>query len=84
MAHRGEQLHVRHLTRDGGQDDKQLLAEQVAGYVARHATKNTEALGVTLDHRIGEVELEIWTCRVSRRGDPLPLDAWGVWRRTGP
>jgi hypothetical protein len=54
----GEQLHVRHLTRDDGQDDKRLSAEQVAGYVAKYATKSTEALGVTLDHRIGEVELE--------------------------
>jgi hypothetical protein len=26
--------------------------------VAKYATKSTEALGVTLDHRIGEVELE--------------------------
>jgi hypothetical protein len=31
----------------------------VAGYVAKYATKSTEALGVTLDHRIGEVELEV-------------------------
>jgi hypothetical protein len=54
----GEQLHVRHITRDAGQDDQRLLAEQVAGYVAKYATKSTEALGVTLDHRIGEVELE--------------------------
>jgi hypothetical protein len=30
----------------------------VAGYVAKYATKSIEALGVTLDHRIGEVELE--------------------------
>jgi hypothetical protein len=54
----GEQLHIRHLTRDDGEDEKKLLAEQVAGYVAKYATKSTEALGVTLDHRIGEVELE--------------------------
>jgi hypothetical protein len=54
----GEQLHIRHLTRDDGQDDTRLLADQVAGYVAKYATKSTEALGVTLDHRIGEAELE--------------------------
>jgi hypothetical protein len=54
----GEQLHVRHIARDDGQDDKQLLADQVAGYVAKYATKSTEALGVILDHRICEVELE--------------------------
>jgi hypothetical protein len=58
LARWGEQLHIRHITRDDGQDDKQLLADQVAGYVAKYATKSTEALGVTLDQRIGEAELE--------------------------
>jgi hypothetical protein len=82
----------------------------VAGYVAKYATKSTEVLGVTLDHRVSEVELEgldlpahaaelVRACwelggrysttlgalrraRVAsairrRRGDTLPLDAWG-------
>jgi hypothetical protein len=53
----GEQLDARHIT-EAGDDDKELSAEQVAGYVAKYATKSTEAVGVTLDHRIGEVELE--------------------------
>jgi hypothetical protein len=57
VARWGEQLDVRHIT-EAGDDDKELSAEQVAGYVAKYATKSTEALGVTLDHRIGEVELE--------------------------
>jgi hypothetical protein len=52
----GEQLDVRHITEVG--DEKELSAEQVAGYVAKYATKSTEALGVTLDHRIGEADLE--------------------------
>jgi replication initiator protein RepSA len=52
----GEQLDVRHIT-DAG-NDEELSAEQVAGYVAKYATKSTEALGVTLDHRVCEVELE--------------------------
>jgi hypothetical protein len=51
----GEQLDVRHID---GDDDKELSAEQVAGYVAKYATKSTEALGVTLDQRVCEVELE--------------------------
>jgi hypothetical protein len=66
----GEQLDVRHIDADEGGE---LSAEQVAGYVAKYATKGTEALGVTLDHRIGEVELEglevpahvaelVWAC----------------------
>jgi hypothetical protein len=58
VARWGEQLHMRHITRDAGEDDKKLLAEQVAGYVAKYATKSTEALGVTLDHRLGEGDLE--------------------------
>ena len=62
VARWGEQLHIRHITRDNnaddGEGDKKLSAEQVAGYVAKYATKSTEALGVTLDRRIGEVEPE--------------------------
>jgi hypothetical protein len=52
----GEQLDVHHITEAG--DEGELSAEQVAGYIAKYATKGTEALGVTLDNRIGEVELE--------------------------
>jgi hypothetical protein len=56
IARWGEQLDVRHITEAG--DENELSAEQVAGYVAKYATKATEALGVTLDHRVCEVELE--------------------------
>jgi hypothetical protein len=56
VARWGEQLDVRHITESG--DEGELSAEQVAGYVAKYATKSTEALGVTLDHRVCEVELE--------------------------
>jgi hypothetical protein len=56
LARWGEQLDVRHITETG--DEGELSAEQVAGYVAKYATKATEALGVTLDHRIGEADLE--------------------------
>jgi hypothetical protein len=35
----GEQLDVRHIT-EAGDDDKELSAEQVAGYVAKYATKH--------------------------------------------
>jgi hypothetical protein len=56
VARWGEQLDVRRITEAG--DEGELSAEQVAGYVAKYATKATEALGVTLDHRIGEVDLE--------------------------
>jgi hypothetical protein len=56
VARWGEQLDVHHIT--GATDEGELSAEQVAGYVAKYATKGPEALGVTLDNRIGEVELE--------------------------
>jgi hypothetical protein len=56
VARWGEQLDVHHITEAG--EEGELSAEQVAGYVAKYATKSTETLGVTLDHRIGEVELE--------------------------
>jgi hypothetical protein len=47
---------VRHITEAG--DENELSAEQVAGYVAKYATKATEAVGVTLDHRISAEDLE--------------------------
>jgi hypothetical protein len=57
VARWGEQLDVRHIT-EAGDHDRELSAEQVAGYVAKYATKATEALGVTLDRRIGEADLD--------------------------
>jgi hypothetical protein len=52
----GEQLDVRRLTE--ADDEGELTAEQVAGYVAKYATKSTEALGITLDHRLGDSDLD--------------------------
>jgi hypothetical protein len=57
IARWGEQLDVRNITA-GDDQAGELSAEQVAGYVAKYATKATEALGVTLDHRLSEGELE--------------------------
>src|SRR5215204_3360579 len=56
VARWGAQLDVHHITEATAEGE--LSAGQVAGYIAKYATKGTEALGVTLDHRIGEVELE--------------------------
>jgi hypothetical protein len=53
----GEQLDVRHIN-EGADESGELSAEQVAGYVAKYATKATETLGVTLDHRISDGDLE--------------------------
>jgi hypothetical protein len=52
----GEQLDVRHI--NDGEDGGELSAEQVAGYVAKYATKSTEALGVTLDQRVTAEDLD--------------------------
>jgi hypothetical protein len=57
IARWGEQLDVRHIT-ETGDDERELSAEQVAAYIAKYATKATETLGVTLDHRIGEADLQ--------------------------
>jgi hypothetical protein len=56
VARWGEQLDVRRISEAG--DNGELSAEQVAGYVAKYATKATEALGITLDHRIGDGDLD--------------------------
>jgi hypothetical protein len=47
LARWGEQLDIRNITRDG----TELSAEAVAAYIAKYATKSTEAL-VGLDRRI--------------------------------
>jgi hypothetical protein len=51
----GEQLDVRNITR--GDEPGALSAEQVAGYVAKYATKATETFGTGLDHRLTEGDL---------------------------
>jgi hypothetical protein len=55
VARWGEQLDVRHIGAGSGEE---LTEEQVAGYIAKYATKATEALGVSLDHRLSEAELD--------------------------
>jgi hypothetical protein len=44
----GEQLDVHNITREDGE----LSAEQVAGYIAKYATKATESFGAGLDRRL--------------------------------
>jgi hypothetical protein len=48
----GEQLDVRNITRDGDDQPGELSAEQVAGYIAKYATKATESFGSGLDRRL--------------------------------
>jgi hypothetical protein len=53
----GEQLDVHNITE---RDDQagELSAEQVAGYIAKYATKATESFGAALDRRIGADDLD--------------------------
>jgi hypothetical protein len=52
----GEQLDVRNITRD--EQAGELSAEQVAGYIAKYATKATESFGSGLDRRLGADDQE--------------------------
>jgi hypothetical protein len=47
----GDQLDVRNITRDEDEAGE-LSAEQVAGYIAKYATKGTESFGSGLDRRL--------------------------------
>jgi hypothetical protein len=53
----GEQLDVRNITRADG-DGGELSAEQVAGYIAKYATKATESFGSGLDRRLDADDLD--------------------------
>jgi hypothetical protein len=53
----GGQLDVRNITTAEGEAGE-LSAEQVAGYIAKYATKATESFGSGLDRRLGADDLE--------------------------
>jgi hypothetical protein len=54
----GIQLNVHNITREEGDQAGELSAEQVAGYVAKYATKATESFGSGLDRRLTGDDLE--------------------------
>jgi hypothetical protein len=51
----GEQLDVRNIT-TGEDQAGELSAEQVAGYIAKYATKATESFGSGLDRRLTDID----------------------------
>jgi hypothetical protein len=53
----GEQLDVHNITRSDDQAEE-LSAEQVAGYIAKYATKAAESFGAGLDQRLGADDLD--------------------------
>jgi hypothetical protein len=74
----GEQLDIHNITQ--GEDQAgELSAEQVAGYIAKYATKATESFGSGLDRRIGADDLD--------RLDQLPAHVaelvWACWELGG-
>jgi hypothetical protein len=52
----GTQLDVHNITRANDDEAGELSAEQVAGYIAKYATKATESFGAGLDHRFTDAE----------------------------
>jgi hypothetical protein len=50
----GEQLDIRNITRDDQAGE--LSGEQVAGYIAKYATKATESFGAGLDRRLHDAD----------------------------
>jgi hypothetical protein len=54
----GEQLDVHNITREDGDQAGELSAEQVAGYIAKYATKATESFGAGLDRRLAGDDLD--------------------------
>jgi hypothetical protein len=52
----GEQLDVHNITRNGDEQAGELSAEQVAGYIAKYATKATESFGSGLDRRLTDAD----------------------------
>jgi hypothetical protein len=57
FARWGEQLDVRNIT-TGDDQAGELSAEQVAGYIAKYATKATESFGSGLDRRLHDGDLD--------------------------
>jgi hypothetical protein len=54
----GTQLEVHNITRTDDDEAGKLSAEQVAGYIAKYATKATESFGAGLDRRIAADDLD--------------------------
>ncbi len=54
----GKQLDVRNITCEDGDQAGELSAEQVAGYIAKYASKATESFGSGLDRRLSGDDLE--------------------------
>jgi hypothetical protein len=82
----GEQLDVRNITRAEGEAGE-LSAEQVAGYIAKYATKATESFGSGLNRRLRDGDLEHLDKLPAHVGELVracwELGGRGSWRACG-
>ena len=72
----GGQLDVRNITRTRGNDPAELSAEQVAGYLAKYATKATESFGTRLDRRITADDLDTLDAQLPAHVAALVRACW--------
>jgi hypothetical protein len=77
----GDQLDVRNITRDEAGD---LSAEQVAGYIAKYATKATESFGAGLDRRLTDPDDLAVLDRLPAHVAELVRAAWELAARPDP
>jgi hypothetical protein len=75
----GEQLDVHNITKDSEQAGE-LSAEQVAGYIAKYATKATESFGSGLDRRLTADDLD-WLDKLPAHIAKLVQAAWELGGR---
>jgi hypothetical protein len=77
----GDQLDVRNITTASESEAGELSAEQVAGYIAKYATKATESFGSGLDRRLGADDLERLDDHLPAHVAELVRAAWALGSR---
>jgi hypothetical protein len=80
----GAQLDVRNVTHaTRGEDPAELSAEQVAAYLAKYATKGTEAFGTRLDRRVTADDLDGLDAQLPAHVAVLVRACWELGGRPG-
>jgi hypothetical protein len=77
----GMELDVRNVTRTRGDDPAELSAEQVAGYLAKYATKATESFGTRLDRRVTADDLDTLDAQLPAHAAALVRACWELGGR---
>ncbi|WP_327301715.1 replication initiator [Streptomyces goshikiensis] len=76
----GEQIDTRIIRSTAFQAGTTITEGKVAGYVAKYATKGTEAATGTLDHRLKRIT-ELWTESVPEHAARMIRTAWALGNR---